>query len=264
MGFFTKRSEYGGTEPRFERVFLTAIGVFILLILFFGSFSIVRAGHVGVVTRFGAVQRVVSPGVVLKIPLVEGVKSMETRTQKEEVDATSASKDLQDVNAKVAINFHLDGLRAVDVYQNIGVDYKERVVAPAIQESFKAATAKYTASDLIVKREEVKRAAYTDLRNRLMRYHIVIDDINIVNFDFSSEFNKAIESKVQAQQTLEQTRIEAETARTQAQGQADAQAILQESGSLSPAYLEFLAIQKWDGKLPLATQGNPFLQIPGR
>lgn len=235
---------------------ILSLGGFLIILLiisilpFIGAWRTVGAGKVGVVTRFGAVQRVVNPGFILKLPIVEGVAIMETRTQKEEVDASSASKDLQDVNAKIAVNFHLDGTKAVEVYQNIGTDYKDRVVAPAIQESFKAATAKFTASDLIVKREEVKRLAHTDLKNRLVRYHIVIDDVNIINFDFSQEFNKAIESKVQAQQELEQARIEADTKLARAQGEVDAANKLQEGGALSPIYIEFLRTQKWNGVLP--------------
>ncbi len=235
--------------------------VCISIIPWIGAWSMVGAGNVGVVTRLGAVKRVVEPGLVIKLPLIEGVKQMETRTQVEQVDASSASKDLQEVKATVALNFHLDGSKAVEVYQNIGTEYKERVIAPAMQEAFKATTAKFTASDLIGKREEVKALAYQELKVRLEKYNIIVDDFNIVNFDFSAEFNQAIEQKTVAQQNKERAVIEAETAQTQAQGQADAQAKLKESGSLTPEYLQFLALQKWNGVLPQATSGTPFIGI---
>jgi len=261
---FYTRDQYNNIKPRIGRIVIAVIGVLILLVFLLGSFRIVSAGHVGVVTRFGAVNRVVEPGIVIKIPFAEGVESMETRTQKEEVPSSSASKDLQDVNATVAINYHLDGSKAVVVYQNIGTEYRERIISPAIQETFKATTAKFTASDLIVKRSEVKKIAFEDLKKRLAVHHLIVDDLNIVNFDFSEDFNTAIEAKVKAQQTLEQTRIEAETAKTKAQGQADSQRALKDSGSLSPEYLEFLALQKWDGRLPLYTSGQPFISIPSK
>ena len=237
------------------------IGLFVLIALL-DSFGTVAAGQVGVVTRFGAVNRVVNPGVVVKAPFVESLVEMETRTQLEQVDASSASQDLQDVNAKIALNFHLRGEKAVEVYQQIGTEYKDRIIAPAMQEAFKATTAKYTASDLIVKREAVKVLAYDELKSRLNKYNIIVDDFNIVNFEFSKDFNDAIESKVKAQQKLEQTKIEAETAVTQAKGQADAQKMLKDSGSLSPEYLQFLALKTWNGILPTVTNGVPFVSIP--
>ena len=232
------------------------------LVLFFGCFRSIKAGKVGVVTRFGAVNRVVNPGLVFKFPLIESVKIMETRTQKEQVDAASASSDLQEVKATIALNFHLRGEKAVDVYQNIGTEYKDRIIAPAMQEAFKATTAKFTASDLIGKREAVKTLAYTELKERLEKYNIVVDDLNIVNFDFSKEFNDAIEQKTVANQNKERATVEAQTVLIQAEGQANAQKKLKESGALSPEYLQFLAIQKWDGKLPYATSGVPFINIP--
>lgn len=240
--------------------------LFVIAILpSFGVWGIVGAGHVGVVTRMGAVQRVVDPGLVIKLPLfLENIHQMETRTQKEQVDAVSASKDLQEVKATIALNFHLRGEKAVDVYQNLGEDYVNRIVAPAMQEAFKATTAKFTAEDLIGKREAVKQLAYAELKKRLDKYNVVVDDFNIVNFDFSKDFNTAIENKQIAQQNLERAKIEASTALTQAQGQANAQKALKDSGSLSPEYLEFLALQKWDGKLPNATSGVPFINIPSR
>ncbi len=238
------------------------LAVIFALILFFGSFKLVPAGSVGVVTRFSAVNRVVYPGILLKIPLIEGVTTMDTRTQKDQVDAEAASSDLQTIHSTIAVNYHLEGARAVDVYQNIGTDYQEKVIAPAIQESFKAITAKYTAEKLITQREQLREEGQDSLREKLKQYHIVVDNFNIVNFDFSADFNNAIEQKQVAQQNLEKAKIEAETASTQAQGQANAQKILRDNESLTPEYLQFLAVQKWDGKLPLSTSGVPFLNLP--
>jgi regulator of protease activity HflC (stomatin/prohibitin superfamily) len=113
-----------------------------------------------------------------------------------------------------------------------------------------------------MKREEVKQIAYTGLRDRLVKYDIVVDDFNIVNFAFSQDFETAIEQKTVAEQNKEKAQIEAQTALIQAQAQADAQKILKDSGSLTPEYLQFLAIQKWDGKVPSSTSGVPFIQIP--
>jgi regulator of protease activity HflC (stomatin/prohibitin superfamily) len=267
------RNSTGRSKLRIALYIVAGIFALLLFLPGIGFWTIVDAGHVGVVTSFGAVNRVVNPGLVFKLPLVESVYSMETRTQKEQVEALAASKDLQQVTSTIALNFHLRGEKAVDVYQNIGEDYLNRIVDPAMQEAFKSTTSQFTASDLIGKREQVKLKAYTELKDRLDKYNIVVDDFNIVNFSFSKEFNDAIEQKTIAEQNKEKAQIEAQTALIQAQnqaqaalilaqGQAQAQKKLKDAGGLSPAYLEFLAIEKWDGKLPDATNGIPFLQIP--
>ena len=237
----------------------------ILLVIFFNSFSTVGAGKVGVITRFGAVNKVVNPGLVIKIPFVESVMVMETRTQKEQTQAAAASKDLQEVKSTIALNYHLRGEKAVEVFQNIGNEYKVRVIDPAIQEAFKATTAKFTAEELITKREAVKILAFDHLKARLNKLNIIVDDFNIVNFDFSPEFNQAIEQKQVAQQNLEKVKLEAQQALQQAQGQANAQKVLKDSRSLSSEYLEFLALQKWNGVLPTVTgNGVPFINIPSK
>lgn len=236
----------------------------LFLIIFFGSFAFVEAGQVGVVTRFGAVNRVVYPGIVFKLPLIEDVIPMNTQTQKDQVDASAASKDLQTVNTKIAVNYHLLGSQAVAVYQNIGIDYQDKVVSPLIQEVFKATTSKYTAEELITNREVVRQQAEDALTRRLKPYNVIVDNFNIVNFEFSPDFSNAIEQKQVAQQNLEKAKIEATTAVTQAQGQSDAQKVLKDSGALSAEYLQFYAEQKWNGVLPYSTSGVPFLQLPTR
>lgn len=230
----------------FTFLFLILVAISALPVI--GAWTTIGAGYVGVITRFGAVNRVVNPGLVLKIPLFEGVTKMETRTQLEQVEAKSASKDLQEVQATIALNFHLDGRKAVDVYQNLGSEYKDRIIAPAMQEAFKATTAQYTASDLIAKREAVKILAYTELKKRLTKFNIIVDDFNIVNFKFSDEFDQAIEQKTIASQNKEKATIEAETALIKAQGEVNAARKLQEEGALTPLYVEYFKAQKWDGK----------------
>lgn len=234
----------------------------ILVTLIGSSIYTVQAGEVGVITRFGAVTRVADPGLGFKIPLVENITQMDTRTQKEQVDAEAASQDLQQVHSTIALNYHLDGPKAVRVYQNIGINYTDKIIAPAMQEAFKSVTSQYTAQDLIDQREKVKEVAFDKLKAALTPYNIIVDNFNIVNFDFSADFDKAIEAKQVAQQNLAQAETEAKTAVAQAQGQADAQKALKDSGSLSPEYLQYLAVNKWNGVLPTATSGVPFLQLP--
>lgn len=254
------RTNLTNAQKRTGVILLILTFLFILSALpWIGAWTTVGAGNVGVVTKFGAVNRVADPGFVLKIPIFEGVAKMETRTQLEQVEASSASKDLQEVKATIALNFHLDGSKAVQVYQELGTEYKERIIAPAMQEAFKATTSQFTASDLIAKREAVKQLAYEELKDRLTKYNIIVDDFNIVNFKFSDEFDQAIEQKTIASQNKEKATIDAETALIKAQGEVNAIKKLQEENSLSPLYVEFFKAQKWNGVLP--PQVVPFLNV---
>jgi regulator of protease activity HflC (stomatin/prohibitin superfamily) len=242
-----------------------------VLILASLSVYIIPAGSVGVITQWGAVNRVVTPGIGIKWPIAESVQRMDVRTQKDQVDAAAASKDLQKVTSTIAINYHLDGRYAVDVFQNVGLEYQDILIAPAIQNIFKATTAQYTAEELITKREEVRLKAEVALTSQLGIYHVVVENFNIVNFDFSPEFNAAIEAKQVAQQQVEtarqklaQAEVDAQTAIAQAKGQADAQAALREAGALTPEYLKYLALTKWDGHLPSVVGGAaPFIDVSG-
>ncbi len=242
--------------------------VLVVLALLSGIYT-VPAGRVGVITRFGAVNRVAYPGIGVKIPLVEGIVRLDVRTQKDQVDAQAASQDLQQVSSTIAVNYHLEGDQAVSVYQNIGADYADKVIAPSIQNAFKAVTAQYTAEQLIKDREKVRQNAEEQLKEQLAQYHVVVENFNIVNFNFSDAFNQAIEAKQVAQQQVEtakqhlaQAQVDAQTAIAQAQGQADAQAKLRDAGALTPEYLQYLALTKWDGKLPQVTGGTiPFIDV---
>jgi regulator of protease activity HflC (stomatin/prohibitin superfamily) len=245
-----------------------ALFVFVLLVIVL-SVVIVPAGNVGVVTRFGAINNIVNPGLSMKVPFIDGVVTMDVRTQKDEVDASAASKDLQTVTSKIAVNYHLDGSYATTVFQNIGTDYADKVIAPSIQNTFKGVTAQYTAEELITNREAVRIKAEQQLKDQLSVYHIIVENFNIINFDFSPEFNAAIEAKQVAQQDVEtakqklaKAQVDAQTAVAQAQGQADAQKAFQAGNSLSEAYLRYLALTKWNGILPQVVGGaTPFIDV---
>lgn len=238
-------------------------GVTLAVILFFVfCFRTVGAGQVGIITRFGEVNRVATSGIAIKLPWpVERIIKMETRVQKEELDSAAATEDLQDVNATLALNYALTNETALRVYKELGPDYKERVITPAVQESFKASTAEYTAQELITKRAEAKGKAYDTIKNRLDKYGIRVVDLNIVNLAYSAEFNKAIEAVqvanqnvARARQELETTKVEAEKQITAAQGAAEAQRLQQ--STITPQLLQLKAIEKWNGVMPTTQAGD--------
>jgi prohibitin 2 len=197
--------------------------------LFFHPWVQVGAGERGVVLNFGAVQKnVLGEGLHFRIPIMQKVAIMDVKVQKAVTDAVSGSADLQDVTSSVALNYHVVPDKANVVYQTIGVQFKERIVDPAIQEVMKAVSARYSAEELITKRPAVSEAMRTALAERLMAHNIAVDAVSIVAFSFSKIFTEAIESKQTAEQLalkakrdLDRIRIEAEQKITAAKAEAE-------------------------------------------
>lgn len=252
---------------------LVILGVVILAVLF-GSFTLVGAGERGVLLTLGKVEdKILTEGFNLKIPFIQSVKKLDVKTKKEEVDASAASKDLQTVTAKIALNYHLRPDAVNKLWQTVGRDYNERIIAPSIQEAVKSATAKYTAEELITKRPNVKEDIKNILTERLQEENIVVDEFSIIDFNFSKSFNDAIEAKVTAEQNalaaknkLEQIKYEAEQRVVAAKGEAEAikiqaEAIQTQGGA---AYVQLKALEKWNGILPTYMMGGqsvPFINI---
>jgi prohibitin 2 len=288
-----------GGRPFLRIVIPAILGIIILLFIVSASVKIVDAGYRGVLLKFGAVDTSVAlnEGIHFVTPFRDSVVQMEVRTQKTVENAASASKDLQDVTTQVALNYRINPINAQVVYQQLGFEYGNRVIAPAIQESVKQVTARFNAEELITMRETVKNQIEQQIKARLAPYNILVDTISITEFQFSEQFRKAVEAKVEAQQRALQAqndlrRIEIEAQQNeakavgeqkanvarsegvrqsnvlQAEGESQAIKIIDQQLRTSPTYLEWLKTQRWDGKLPLVTGGTgsagttPFIQIP--
>lgn len=247
----------------------TVVGLVAFMIIF-GSFGTIGAGERGVLLQFGAVKdKVFGEGLYFKIPFVQKVVKMDVKIQKDEVAASASSKDLQIVTSKIALNYHLAPNSVNKIWQEIGKDYNVRIIAPTIQEAVKAVTAKFTAEELITKREKVKEQIKMNLAERLLVHAIIVDEFNIIDFFFSEAFNAAIEAKVTAEQLklkadrdLERIIIEKEQMITAAEGKA--QAILIEARALmaNPKVVELRWIEKWNGEVPQYWgQASPFIGL---
>ena len=246
------------------------IGAVVILILLFSALGTIGAGERGVLLQFGAVQdKVFGEGLYFKIPFVQSVVKIDVKIQKDEVEATASSKDLQVVTSKIALNYHLDPASVNKVWQEVGRSYNSRVISPSIQEAVKAVTAKFTAEELVTKREIVKDEIKSNLSQRLLERSIMVDEFNIIDFDFSKAFNEAIEQKVTAEQLklkaerdLERIKIEKDQQITQAEAKAQAIRIEAEALSSNPQVVELRWIEKWDGKTPQYWGGaSPFIGI---
>lgn len=234
---------------------IVVVAVLIILFVSLNPFVFVTAGQRGVVMNWGAVSdKVLGEGIHWRTPIVQSVRTIDVRTQKEQVDSSAASKDLQTVNAKVALNYHVVPEKVNLLWQKIGSDYKDRIIDPAVQEAVKSTTAKYTAEELITKRENVKDEIKTALTARLQNEYIAVDEFSIVDFNFSESFNKAIEAKqtavqqaLQAENDLRRIKVEAEQRVAQAKAEAEAikiqaEAVTQQGGK---DYVQLQWIEAW-------------------
>jgi regulator of protease activity HflC (stomatin/prohibitin superfamily) len=268
------------------KIILVAIILLIIIgVVASASVKIVDAGNRGILLHWNAVDLSAPPleeGIHFLVPFQDDIVQIEVRTLKYDKDTRSASKDLQSVETTVTVNYHPNPERVHVLFKKIGLDYENRVIQPVIEETVKQVTANYNAEELITKRPLVKADIESAIGERLTEFDVTTDAISITDFEFSSLFNKAIESKVEAEQNAlraenDLRRIEVEARQheasaigiananiAQANGEAEAIAIINQALANNPEYLEWLKIQSWDGVLPLVVgeSGTPFIQIP--
>ncbi len=263
--------EFKGPKPR-------TIGIIVILLIIFifiwGTFVIVPAGHRGIVLWWGSVEkRVMGEGFNLKVPIAERVIKIDVRVRPhpfKEIDA--ASKEYQMVKLTGMMNFHIDPAYVNDLYQKVGLDFADKVIDPAFNDFVKEVVPNYPITEILPKREEIRKRAMGKLGDNLARYHIVVDDIYFANIRFTPEYEKAIEAKQVAQQQVETQRQvlaqreieaqqkvatakgEAESILVVAQGQAKANDAL--SRSISSILVQYKSIEKWNGILPQVSGGG--------
>ncbi|MBQ8119496.1 MAG: prohibitin family protein [Ruminococcus sp.] len=272
---------------------IAVIAVFAIIAIF-ASVKIVPAGCTGVVTTFGEVSDTsLTEGLHFVIPFAQKVEIISNKIQIYETTADAVSKDLQSVSTKIAVNYRIRSEASARIFRDIGVDYKDVILMPTVQEGMKSVCAKYNAEQLISQRASVAEEIKVELEGKVSEYGIEIEKFNIVNFDFSKEFNEAIEAKQVAEQNLIKTRTEqnqaivvaeAEAKKKVIQAEADAQnrVITAEaeakaikakadaqaeanktiSASLNPSLIQYQTLEKWNGVLPkVAGSANPLVSL---
>lgn len=244
------------------------VGIIVLASIFVQ----VGPGQRGVLMTFGAVQHgVLNPGLHLKLPVAQSVVLMNVQVQNAQAKESSASLDLQDVETTVATNWHILPADAEWVYQNVGNEdaLVQKIIQPAISNAVKAVTAHYNAEDLIVHRDRVRSQIESQIALALKQYRVMTDSVNITDFRFSPQFSMAIEQKQVAQQHAQQAQYDLQKAQVvaqqrivEAQAQAKAQQLLQQT--ITPEIIQQQAVARWDGHLPQVVGGNAVLPMIGK
>lgn len=238
------------------------IGVICLFIVItvLCSFQTIKSGEVGLRVRFGKIiDSNLKEGFNLKVPYIEDIVKVNIKVQKVEMNTSAASRDLQDINAKIAVNYRIESDKAAKLYKTVGNSYEFTILEPVIEESVKSVISKYTAEETITKRSEVSSESLKVLQEKVEKYGIVIDNFNIVNLSFSDEYSKAVEEKQVAEQKLATAKLESEAKLVEAEATKKANDLLKQS--LTSELIEKEFIEKWDGKLPETYAGNDILGI---
>jgi regulator of protease activity HflC (stomatin/prohibitin superfamily) len=253
--------------------------IILLLIVLLNSYSVVQNGEVGIKTTWGKASNIpIHPGLYFYVPI--GVKIVKLDTKVRTISQTSeaASRDLQNVDTKITLNYHLGALDPVNHFTRLGNDIEgleRNIVKPATSEVFKAIVSKYNAEELITKRDIVSNDITKALTSKLSQYDLFVDSMSITNFSFSKGYSEAIEAKQIAEQHANKAKndlirisIEAQQKVVEAKGQADA--MLLQKAVITPELIELKQIEiqskmvdKWSGNLPVTYMGsnNPMMML---
>lgn len=297
MGFFVTKKEqkhidrFGDETTTVDtivhrgRIVATVLVVVIALIFAISCFSFVPTGHTGVVTLFGKVEDyTLDSGVHFKNPFARVIK-MDNRIQKESVELSCFSSDIQEVEVVFTLNYQISKEYAMNIYKTIGKNYFDTAVSPIITESVKTVAARYTAEDLINKRNELAMAIETDMKEKLLIFNIELVSTSIEDMDFTDAFTDAVEAKqvaaqnklraeTEAAQRVVEAEAEAQIRRVTAEAEAyeilqraeaEAQANQKLAESITDRLIEYRYYEVWDGKLPQMVMGEsttPMVQIP--
>lgn len=253
--------------------FLIALGIFfgvVVLLNIMSFFTIVNPGERGILLQLGNMKTVYEPGLHFQMPLINTVVIVDVQTQKYEDSVDAASKDLQSIEGTVALNYHIDPGKVDVLYQQVGLNYSDRIIGPVIQESVKSVTAQYTAEELITKRNMVKGDIFKTMQDRLSNYNVIVDDVSIVNFNFSEEFNRSIEAKqtavqnaLKAENDLKRIEIEAKQKIETAKADAESIRIQGEALKQNAGLVQLKMVEKWNGQLPYYSGGSAqIIQLP--
>jgi len=246
-----------------KKIIIGAVVVIVAIILLFNAFTVVQAGHTGVIVTLGKVtESTLQEGLHIKVPFVQDIVMIDNRIVKLEVNTEAFSKDLQTVETTLAINYRVDKNKSYSIYKNVGPNYESILITPAVNEVLKAITALYTAEESVTNRNMISEGLIEGLNEKLNSDGLYITDVNIINFEFSDAFITAIEEKQVAQQQLlkaetdkqraiTNAQAEAESVRIKAEAEADANRTI--SASLTEEIIEYQKIQKWNGILPQVT-----------
>ena len=238
-------------DIKYPKLVFVGVLFLFLLITLFNSVTTIKSGEVGLRVRFGKIiDSNLDEGLNFKLPYIENIVKVNIKVQKVEILTESSSKDLQTITTQLAINYKVNKDSAVGLYKNVGNNYEQTILIPAIQESIKSVMSRYTAEQTITMRNEVSDTGLKEIQAKVEKYGITIEDFNILDLNFSDAYSQAIEEKqvaeqkvLTAQQELEKAKVEAERKLVEARATKEANDLLKQSLTEDVLVKQF--IEKW-------------------
>ncbi len=258
----------------------------LMIVFALNPVGIINPGERGVKVRLGKIVNILDEGIFVRIPIAERVhvinvktrtitydNKMRTGDETEQSSLFAASKDLQDVQIAVVVNYRIDPKAVGNIFSQYGLTYEADIIEPIIRETVKSIASQYTAEELVTKRLDFSDKVNTRLADRLKSRKALLERFSVTNLQFSTTFTEAIEKKATAEQEalaaknkLAQVKYEAEQQVARATAEAESIRIqseaIQAQGGAN--YVQLKAIEKWDGKLPtqfIPGQTVPFLNL---
>ena len=177
----------------------TVLFIFIVAIIgvvSFSSIKVVDTGYRGIKTRFGKVVSESLPeGFYIYNPITTDIHEMDTKVQKITLKMATYTKDVQQADLIISVNTALDSAKVHLLFQEVGLAYADKVIAPQISKAVKDTIGKWEADMLVSNREKATEEIYLSLKEALLPYHINTHNVVIENIDYSAQFERAIEEK---------------------------------------------------------------------
>lgn len=250
---------------------LCGLLVIVLLLIFCNPIAIVGVGERGVKVTLGQVSpQSYTEGVHFVTPFISHIKTLDVKTQKSNIRTQVYTKDIQQATISYVLNYNLQPENAHKMYREVGKEYKDTIIMPVVEGTIKDVIGRWNAQDLVANREKAASEIQYRLHEELSKNYINVSNFQMTALSYSDVFEKAIESKV----TAEQEALKAKNKTVQVQEEARQKVIAAEAEAKSMAIraqalktnkdlIQFEFAKKWDGKLPQYMMGNsvPFINM---
>ncbi|MBO4622381.1 MAG: prohibitin family protein [Bacilli bacterium] len=250
----------------FLSVICTAVLWIIGLIFIFGSWFTVAEGERAILTTFGkASNNIYEAGLHVKWPIIQDVKRFDVKTIRDDYKTETYTKDIQTARITVSYSYNLISNDIVETYKTYGNQWQERILYPNLEQAVKAEVGTWNADQMVANRDKVASNILTSLQARMIEhnYPVSITNFQMINIDYSDQFESAIEKKVVAEQAAleeanrtKQVEQKAKQQVTSAKAEAESMRIRANALANNPKLVNYEFVQKWDGKLPQIMTGD--------
>ena len=289
------------SPPLYYGINVVIIVIVCAALFFMGPLTTIHEYDRGVVTRLGAVVRTASPGLNFKIPFIESVYVYPVSIQSLVIpNVGTYTIDNQQLDAKLTINYRIPADGVENIYKSVP-DYEMRLQTMVI-DRFKNALGKLNVVDVTQKRADIALSIFSNVKEEAKRlYGLDVIDFQVVNIDYTKEFESATEQAMTAKAGVErreqekrQAEVEADKAKIEATGKANAaiafangeaqsrlaiakanaeairleglakaDALRAQSSSVTQELVEMRKAEQWNGALPTQMLGGtvPLMQI---